>query len=190
MMARAAALAIVLLGCGSDTAEAPLPDKPTDGASDTGLDEFPDGWWADGGGGSTGEEGGGGGGEDGDEGDEGGDEGEEGAYWYGFFEDSTAEVVEGEIGWVEEGCEWYADLSGVAADPCPECALAFVISVGEPFTEEIDGCDEMFEYLTATGLSFTVGFTDDVALVQDDGAWEPFAEAFWEGDAVGWFDEF
>jgi len=186
MRAGAAWLALGLLGCRSTPAESDA-DKTTGDSTDTG--DLPDDWWTDG---DTGD------GEDGDdeegedwEDGEDGEDGDEGAYWFGFIEDASADETVGELAWVDEGCEWFVELSVQAADPCPGCGLGFVITIGEAFVEEDSACDEFYDVLTEEGARFTVGFDDELAWVyeEDEDVWEEFAEAFYEGAAVGWFAE-
>ena len=195
MRAVVAWLAIGLWGCRSPSPESEA-DKPTADASDTGA--LPEDWWS--GDDAEGGEGGGGeGGEDGDdweggEGGEGGEDGEggdEGSYWFGYIEEASADETVGEVGWMDDGCEWSVELSATATDPCPGCGLGFVITIGTAYVEEDAGCDELYEELTAEGARFTVGFDDDLAWVYDDeeGSWEEFAEVFYEGAAVGWYAE-
>ena len=157
-----------------------------DDAGTSANDAFPEDWWDDGSW-TDAEDGEGGEGGEGGEDDD-GDEIEE-PHWYGFFVDSTASTSPGEVGWVDDGCEWYADMSGAAVDPCASCTLAYSVTINDLFVEADEGCDFEPEMVTSPEFSFVVGFIGEEALEYDPetGAWESFADAFYEGDLVGWF---
>ena len=183
-------LAVTSLGCRSGSSES---SSEKTASSDEASDEqdLPDDWWEEDEEGEEdeGEGEGGEGEEDWDEEEDWEDDGdgEEGSFWYGYVEDGSAEETNGEVGWVDEGCEWYANVSGVATDLCSDCSAAFIVTVGAAYIEDDAACDGSIEDLTEQ--DFTIGFSGSEALVYEDGSWEAFAEAFYEGSAMGWFSE-
>lgn len=182
-------LAVTSMGCRSGSSESPSEKTASsDEASDE--EDLPDDWWEEDEEGEEGEgegeEGEGEGGEGEEDWEDDGD-GEEGSFWYGYVEDGSAEETTGEVGWVDEGCEWYAEVSGVATELCSDCSATFIMSVGAAYIEEDGGCDGSIEDLTEQ--DFTIGFNGAEALVYQGGSWEAFAEAFYEGSAIGWYSE-
>ena len=179
-------LALSLLGCRSGSSkETSSSGEVGEGAEDTGFD---DEWWADsdeedGDGDSEGE------GEGEDDWPDEDDFEEEESFWYGYLEDGSAEETVGEVGWFTEGCAWFAEASGRATEACPGCSVAFVIEVGEAYVEEDVDCDGVIEEIA--DREHTVGFGGESAWIYlpEDGSWEEFAVAFYEGSAIGWFDE-
>ena len=197
MSARITLLACLvgLFGCRSSEGSGEKSTS-TEATEESGTTELPEDWWDDGdwdGGEGDGEGDGEGEGEgEGDdwEEDEGGDEFEE-PHWYGFFEDPSASSSSGEVGWLDQGCVWYAFITGEAVDPCPSCSLAFSVRIDEVFAEAADDCEFDLDILTSPDFEFVVGFSGEEALEYDPDtdSWETFAYAFYEGDIIGWYAE-